>query len=237
MNQSFKVLIKITRYSLFVFLFSITSALQAQNLINVSTKTELNGINEKPYKLISFGEKINFGKIQHPIVWTVLSVDSNSQVVLNGQEINNYVFETPGIYQITTLESKSPSDNECNHSSFPESFLIKVSPIQMVFDFSTLTFNKALEGGVNLENTTLSLNVNLKSYTNEPVVFSKAKVIAAGVGTTISGQLVNDDQTLNVGSNKLVYKLTGSATKDSYIMLDFFDLNDQVQSYSYPTKL
>lgn len=215
----------------------MTSVLQGQNIINASAKLESNSVSQKPYKTISFGDKIKLGKIEHSIVWTVLLVDSNIQTVLNGEDINNYIFEIPGTYQITFHENKKPAENECSHASFPESFIIKVSPIKMVFDFSTITFNKILEGGVNIENTELSINVNLKTYTNEPVVFSKAKIVAAGVETTISGQLVNDGLTLKVGNNKLVYKLTGSATKNSYIMLDFFDLNDQIQSYSYPTKL
>ena len=224
------------RFSLFVFLFFVTSALQSQNLINVSDNTRLDSTNEKPYKSISFGGKINLGKIEHPLVWTVLSVDSNNQVVLNGDDINSYVFETPGTYQITSTENKSTSENECNHASFPESFIVKVSPIQMVFDFSTLTFDKALEGGVNVENTTLSLNVNLKTFTNESVPFSEGKIQSAGIGTTIKGQLLNA-VILKPGNNKVNYKLSGAASKDTYIMLDFFDVNEQVQSYYYPTKL
>jgi hypothetical protein len=236
MNQSLKALQKKMRHSFFVFLLFITPFIQGQVLTNVSFHKEDISINEKPYKTISFGGKINLGKIEHPVVWTVLSVDSNNQVVLNGQEINNYVFETPGTYKITSHENKSTSENECNHASFPESFIIKVSPTQMVFDFSTLIFNKALEGGVNVDNTTLSLNVNLKTFTNEPVPFSEGKIQSAGIGTTIKGQLLNA-VILKPGNNKVSYKLSGAASKDTYIMFDFFDINEQVQTYYYPTKL
>ena len=236
MNQSLKALQKKMRHSFFVFLLFITPFIQGQVLTNVSFHKEDISINEKPYKTISFGGKINLGKIEHPVVWTVLSVDSNNQVVLNGQEINNYVFETPGTYKITSRENKSISENECNHASFPESFIIKVSPTQMVFDFSTLIFNKALEGGVNVDNTTLSLNVNLKTFTNEPVVFSEGIIQSAGIGTTIKGQLLNA-VILKPGNNKVNYKLSGAASKDTYIMFDFFDVNEQVQTYYYPTKL
>lgn len=236
MNLLFKIIINNTRYLFFVCLFSVVSDLQGQNLINVSSKTELNGVNEKPHKSISFGGKINLGKMEHPIAWTVSSFDSNNEVLLNGEEINNYVFETPGTYKITSRENKSISENECNHASFPESFIIKVSPTQMVFDFSTLIFNKALEGGVNVDNTTLSLNVNLKTFTNEPVPFSEGKIQSAGIGTTIKGQLLNA-VILKPGNNKVNYKLSGAASKDTYIMFDFFDVNEQVQTYYYPTKL
>ena len=62
-------------------------------------------------------------------------------------------------------------------------------------------------------------------------------MISAGIGTTITGELLADSITLKPGINKLVYRLRGNATKDTYIMFDFFDVNEQVQSYYYPTKL
>ena len=224
------------RHFFFVLILLTTSIVQGQELSTLSSENESRTLNQNPYKTISFGGKINLGKMQHPIAWTVSSFDSNNEVLLNGEEINNYVFETPGTYKITSRENKSISENECNHASFPESFIIKVSPTQMVFDFSTLIFNKALEGGVNVDNTTLSLNVNLKTFTNEPVPFSEGKIQSAGIGTTIKGQLLNA-VILKPGNNKVNYKLSGAASKDTYIMFDFFDVNEQVQSYYYPTKL
>jgi hypothetical protein len=224
------------RHFFFVFILLITSIVQGQELSTLSSENNSRTLNQNPYKTISFGGKINLGKMEHPIAWTVSSFDSNNEVLLNGEEINNYVFETPGTYKITSRENKSISENECNHASFPESFIIKVSPTQMVFDFSTLIFNKALEGGVNVDNTTLSLNVNLKTFTNEPVPFSEGKIQSAGIGTTIKGQLLNA-VILKPGNNKVNYKLSGAASKDTYIMFDFFDVNEQVQSYYYPTKL
>ena len=62
-------------------------------------------------------------------------------------------------------------------------------------------------------------------------------MVTAGIGTTIVGKLINNSYVLFPGSNKLTYKISGSATKDTYIMFDFFDINNQVQSYYYPTKL
>ena len=237
MNQNFKTVLMRMRHFFFVFILLITSIVQGQELSTLSSENNSRTLNQNPYKTISFGGKINLGKMQHPIAWTVSSFDSNNEVLLNGEEINNYVFETPGTYKITSRENKSISENECNHASFPESFIIKVSPTQMVFDFSTLIFNKALEGGVNVDNTTLSLNVNLKTFTNEPVPFSKGKMISAGIGTTITGELLADSITLKPGINKLVYRLRGNATKDTYIMLDFFDINNQIQTYYFQTKL
>jgi hypothetical protein len=92
MNQSLKALQKKMRHSFFVFFLFISPLIQGQFLTNVSFHKEDISINEKPYKSISFGGKINLGKMEHPIAWTVSSFDSNNEVLLNGEEINNYVF-------------------------------------------------------------------------------------------------------------------------------------------------
>jgi hypothetical protein len=236
MNRLFKLIINNSRYLFFVFLFPLYSDLQAQSLNNVSTNNDLNKVEQKIYRTIPFGEKINLGKIDDSIIWTISLVDTYDNLVLSGGQMNNHIFETPGIYKITHSEIKTTSDKECNHLAYPKVIIIKVSPIKMEFDFSTLTINKTIEGGVDIEGTELSLNVNLKSYTNESILFSNGKIESAGVGSTIKGQLINA-LTLKPGINKVVYKLQGSASKDTFIMLDFIDINEQVQSYYYPTKL
>lgn len=236
MNQLFKLIINNSKYLFFVFLFSLFSSLQAQSLNNFSTNNDLNKVEQKIYRTIPFGEKINLGKIDDSIIWTISLVDTYDNLVLRGGQMNNHIFETPGIYKITHSEVKTSSDNECNHIAYPKVMIIQVSPIKMEFDFSTLIINKTIEGGVDIEGAELSLNVNLKSYTNESILFSNGKIESAGIGSTIKGQLTNA-LTLKPGINKVVYKLQGSASKDTFIMLDFFDINEQVQSYYYPTKL
>lgn len=234
MNLLFKSSNKINRF--FFILFSITFSINAQNL-NYDSKLITSDISSlKPYKTISFGEKINLGKIENAITWTISSVGSNDKAILNGEEINNYKFEIPGNYEISYTDSKLHLENECNHISYPKVMIIKVSPIKMEFDFSTLSISKTIEGGLDMEGSELSLIVNFKSYTNDSISFSNGKIESAGVGTTIKGQLTNT-VTLKPGNNKVVYKLKGSASKDTFIMLDFFDINEQVQSYYYPTKL
>ena len=224
--------IKTIRFLFFALVFLMTPAVQGQEL----SKASLITLSQEPFKTISFDEKINFGKIENSIFWTILNMDSNKKSSLIGNEINNFIFETPGTYQITFNENKTILEGECNHTDFPEVMLIKVSPYKMDFDFSTIQFSEKLVAGENIENSELTLNVSFKSFKNDSLVFSKGKIISAGIGTTINGQLLNE-VTLKPGNNKVTYRLSGSASKDTYIMLDFFDINEQVQSYYYPTKL
>lgn len=224
-------------YLFFSFFLFSTILVQSQELSVNSSRLELDNLKQEPYKIISYGETINFGKIENSIEWNVSNVDSNIKISLKGSEINNYKFETPGTYQITFLESKLNPEEDCNHVVFPELMNIEVSPFKMEFDFSTVQFSKKIEGGVGTENCQLMINVNLKSFSNEKVMFQNGKFVSAGIDTTIEGRLLNSELTLNPGMNKLVYQLKGSAKSGNFIMLDFFDVNGQVQSYYYPTKL
>ena len=228
--------LKTIRFLFFSLIFLMTPAVQGQELSKASLKEENITLSQEPFKTISFGEKINFGKIENSIFWTIFNMDSNKKSSLIGNEINNYTFETPGTYKITYFENKIILEGECNHTDFPEVMLIKVSPYKMDFDFSTIQFSKKLEAGVPIENCNLTIDVHLKSFSNDKVAFPNGKFVSAGIGTTINGQLLNEI-ILKPGTNNLTYKISGSATTDTYIMLDFFDINEQVQSYYYPTKL
>lgn len=191
----------------------------------------------KEIKTISFGEKLKLSNLDQNIVATIFNLTTNIKISLRGNEINNFIFETPGVFEVAFKDEHIPNAEECVHNSLPEIMLLKVSPYKMHFDFSTITFNKKITAGAELENIEMSLNVDVKTYDNNQFVFEKGQMVAAGIGTTIVGKLINNPYVLSPGSNKLTYKISGSATKDTYIMFDFFDVNDQVQSYYYPTKL
>jgi hypothetical protein len=228
MNQLFKSLIGKAKYTFGFVFFLISHSFLGQNNIT-SSKTEF-------YKIISFGESIKVNKVDTSSKWIIESNDLGLHIELTGSEINSYVFDTPGNYEITFSEANHAEDT-CNHSSIPEQFNVFVSPTKMMFDFSTLAFNKKIEAGISLDNIEITLNVNLKTYNNDSVLFENGQMVSAGIGTTISGKLMDDKVKLKPGINKLTYKISGSATKDTYIMFDFFDINNQVQSYYFPTKL
>ncbi|WP_304198786.1 hypothetical protein [Flavobacterium alvei] len=199
----------------------------------------LNSSNNQVYKVISFGEKIDFGMIENSARWTIANNKENIAVSLSGSQINDYIFEKPGIYEISFFENVEHSKGKCNHPPFQEKMIIKVNALKMTFDFSTIKFSESIVGGKELQNAEVSVEVDFKSYKNknESPVFSKARVSVAGVGATIIGSSPNDTITLTSGRQKIVYQLNGTASRETYIMFDFFDINGQAQSYYYPNKL
>jgi hypothetical protein len=191
------------------------------------------------YKVISFGEKIDFGKIENTSSWTVTNTQENIVASLSGNQINDYIFEKPGIYEISFSENVEHIKGKCNHPLFQEKMIIKVNALKMTFDFSTIKFSENIVGGKELQNAEVSVEIDFESYknNNESTVFSNARVFVAGVGANIIGSSPNNKITLTAGRHKIVYRLKGIASKETYIMFDFFDINGQAQSYYYPNKL
>jgi hypothetical protein len=196
-----------------------------------------NSSDDKVYKEISFGEKIDFGKIENSSSWVIINTQENIDASLNGSQINDYIFEKPGIYEISFFENKEHNKGECNHPPFQEKMIIKVSALKMRFDFSTIKFSENIVGGKELQNAEVSVEVDFESYNYENAIFSNARVFVAGLGANIIGSSPNNKITLTSGRHKIVYQLKGIASKETYIMFDFFDINGQAQSYYYPNKL
>lgn len=191
------------------------------------------------YKVISFGEKIDFGQVEDSSRWTITYNKQNRVFNLNGNQINDFIFDKPGTYEIIFSENVELDKGKCNHPPFQEKMIIKVNFHKMIFDFSTIKFSENIVGGKALRNIEVSVELDFKSYNHkfEHTVFSNARFIGAGVGVSIIGRSVNDKISLTSGRQKMIYLLNGIASKETYIMLDFFDINGQVQSYYYPIKL
>lgn len=211
------------------------NAIALQNLpVN---KINFNTDEEQFYKIISFGEKIDFGNFEDTAIWTVANEKENIIKHLKGNEINDFVFVKPGIYEIRFTENKKHIENGCNHPQFNEKTIIKVSPLKMKFDFSTIKFSEIIVGEKELHDVKIYANLDFESYNNENISFKKAKVVVVGIGTNIIGNASNETLILTPGKNKITYILNGKASKESYIMFDFYDINNKIQSYYYPNKL
>ena len=200
-------------------------------------KIDFNTDDEQFYKIISFGEKIDFGKFEDTAVWTVANEKENIIKRLKGNEINDFVFVKPGIYEIRFTENKKHLENGCNHPQFNEKTIIKVSALKMKFDFSSITFSEVIVGGKELHDVKIYADLDFVSSNNENISFRKAKVVVVGIGANIIGNASNETFILTPGKNKITYILNGKASKESYIMLDFYDINNKIQSYYYPNKL
>lgn len=226
------------RIKYFLYIFLILMCFEGIAQANFSVDNAVfNSIAIPVYKEISFGEKIDFGEIENTSSWTINSTQENMGISLTGSQINDYIFKKPGIYEISFFENKVHNKGECNHPPFQEKMIVKVSPYQMKFDFSTIKFSESIVGGKELLNAEVSVEVDFESYNYQKATFSNPRLSVVGLGAAIVGSATNNKIILTSGRHKIVYQLNGIASKETYIMFDFFDIKNQIQCYYYPTKI
>jgi len=167
--------------------------------------------------------------------WKITNIETN-MVSTSGVGNLDVMFDTPGTYLITVSETINHNQGSCEHNHYPEKIMIEVSPYKLDFDFSTIKFSKGLKGGQSANGSTLKIDVFFSSYNNNTVVYNKI-FKTAGVGTSVAGNIKDGGMTLQQGKNTLEFQLNGQATKDTYIMFDFVDVNDGVQSYGFTNKI
>ncbi len=163
-------------------------------------------------------------------VYWDLKNEQNNVIRSGNGSLSDYTFDEPGKY---TLNIKKSANVESN---IPDKLNIKVSPMKMVFDMSSVTISPSITGGHSTDGSTLTVNVDFKSYDGKSVVYNKG-FISSGIDTNITGKLKNSPVTLNQGKNVLVFKLQGQALSGNYISFHFKDINDEIQSYDLTNQI
>lgn len=195
--------------------------------------TAQNAKNIDFYKVISFGEKIDFGNIDPNTTWTLTNSNKNIYSTLYGNEINNYSFQEPGEYDVTFHESKK-HDGECDHASFPDRFRIKVEPVRISFDFSKITFSEKIVRGRNYSDLIITVPAKITTKENSNLKLPAPAMSVAGIGVSMTSETLDKEISLGNKTQLLKYKLSGSVNKETYLMFDFYDFNNQVQTYNLP---
>lgn len=187
--------------------------------------------NEKFYKVISFGDKIDFGNIEATARWTITNSKGGAHVSLNGKEINKYSFDEPGEYEIHFYETKK-HDDECNHPMFPGKMMIKVNPVKLSFDFSKIKFSEKLEKGKMYTNLIITVPAKILLKDNSITTLSAPDLSISGIGVSLLAEAQNKEVALNNGTQLFRYKISGLISKEAYLMFDFYDFNNQAQTYN-----
>lgn len=158
--------------------------------------------------------------------------NSNGELVSSGSGNLTQVFNKPGNYFLNITEKhKHDSNTSCEHAQYPSKVTIKVSSAKMVFDFSTIHFSKKIENSQSVKDIVLKIDATYQSFDNPTAVYHYG-FTTAGVGTSLKGKLKGGKVLLKNGINTLEFLLEGNFTKDNNIMIDFKDINEQVQSYT-----
>lgn len=210
----------------FILLISSKSLAQLQNNIQAG----------QFYKIISFDEKIDFGEIDSSVLWTIINTQRNTSVTLHGNAINDYIFHETGEYEIRFNENIKHSE-ACNHPLFAEKFLIKVQPLKLSFDFSGITFSQKLQKNVAYTDLIVTVPVEIALQNNPAEKVPCPEMSITGIGVSLSAKSLNDTIVLSNRKQLLKYKVSGKIEKETFLMFDFYDFNNQAHTYNLSQKI
>lgn len=209
--------------SIFIFILLIGYTSEAQNQIGFESN--------QYYKVISFGEKIDFGTIDESVTWTIANSAKNIHAVIRGNEINNYSFDETGEYEINFHENKK-HDEECHHPAFAERFKIKVEAVRLTFDFSKISFSEQIVKGRNYSDLIITVPAKITTKDNSNTKLPAPGMYVAGLGVSFTVEPVEKEIVIGNKTQLLKYKLSGIVNQETYLMFDFNDFNNQVQTYN-----
>ena len=189
------------------------------------------------YILISFSEKLNSNIISiSDIEEYSWDISNNDSYKINGigKQILDVKFEQPGEYDIVLSHTEKTNTKACNHGSESILYRLKVLDSKYEFLFDEITLSKSIMGDVESKGLILTVPVIYSCYYDKPVDRQGLKMISSGVNTTIIGEVINKDTPLQVGKNLISFNLSGKATANTYIMFDFYNQDNLIQTYYLP---
>jgi hypothetical protein len=184
---------------------------------------------------LAFGDSISKELDEHA-VWKIFTHDDGDVIATGIGSIEEYQFSIPGKYRLFVPGHTSLLEGTCKHHFETQETIIEVSPFRMKFDFSAITFSSPIIGGTELSNVEIAVPATLEVFEADLPEYN-GRITSSGIGANLSGQLSEGPTKLKEGLNQLTFKLSGNAKKDTYIMLDFYDVNNFIHCYYFPNKL
>lgn len=213
------------------FYFSTTDSKSFLYLNSLNTEEE-----RIEYLVIGFSEKMNY-KLDDDVMWKIKNKNNGMPVKSGVGSITELIFDAPGNYEVEIIEPVNYSHNECSHQLFPNKIMVEVSSVLIKFDLASVKFKNQISVGSLQSDNEVYVDVYFSSIDNQEYAFEQPLLIAVGVDVNITGELIGGKTILKLGINQLTYKLSGIASREAYIMFDFYGINNQITSYRYPTKV
>ena len=183
---------------------------------------------------IAYNEKVNMGTVDSKTNFTING--AGKSVHLKGNEINEYIFSTPGDYQIKIQESKAhKKQDSCEDRHLPADITVTVSRVKMTFEAATMSFSSPIVKNKETKGTTLNIAARIETFDHLPATMNFTRVNTAGIGAEITADLNPEFRILPEGLHLLRYSLNGIISENSYLMFDFVDANAKIQSVTLVT--
>jgi len=184
---------------------------------------------------ISYNQSIHLSRVKSDTEFYISGMQLKAH--LKGAEINKFIFEKPGKYNVKIKQHVKAKANSCEHIDGQQEITVVVSRVRMTFDGNNIAFSEPIHKNVETSRITASIPVKIETYDNQPVSLDFTPVNTAGVGTNIVATLDKNTGELPTGIHMLKYSLQGIVTENSYLMFDFIDANKTIQTVALLTPI
>lgn len=179
---------------------------------------------------ISFDSKLNFDAKE--LNYLFHFQDNGKDLNIKGQDINNYVFKTPGLYRITTQKinqkakyfSKLDNKNitaDCSEIAFSEFFFVYVDSLRIVYQPESIETTKSICVNKPCDDISMYINVSIQNYNKTAILMPQLPIQSSGIGTEIIANLDSEYIKLLPGNHRIKYNLKGLAIFASHIQFNF----------------
>jgi hypothetical protein len=182
---------------------------------------------------IAYNDKINLGTVAKTNHFYITS--GATKIHLKGNEINDYVFKSPGTYHIEVTQKKARHSETCREILLPKEIVVTVSRIKMTFDSNRISFSTPIIKNIDTKGIILSIPIAITTFDHLPAPLNFTPVNSMGIGSAITATLDATAKELPEGTHTLQYHLNGIVTENSYLMFDFLDANGNTQTVSLVT--
>lgn len=199
------------------------------------TLQAINKIEEIEEQVVSYKTPFSYS-LDTDTRWSIIHPETGTTIKTGIGSINNILFDTPGNYLLQISHSTTHNSDSCGHSHYPEKVHLEVSPFYMEFDFTSVNLTRELQGNRSLNGSLLTVNVIFDSFDKTTTTYT-GSFTTAGLRTSLVGKLKNGETVLQPGTNQLEFQMEGQVSSNSYISIDFVDINGQIQSYNITNKI
>lgn len=184
---------------------------------------------------ITYNESIHISRVTAKTDFYIIG--ENGKTHLKGYKINEYLFQIPGKYIVKINWHLKSKKDDCEHLSLPKEITILVSRIKMTFDGSNVAFSEPIRKNLETSKISVSIPVKIETYDKKPIRLNPDPINTSGIGSTIIAALNESAKELQEGTHILTYSLHGLVTQNSYLMFDFIDANNKIQSVALTTPI
>lgn len=170
--------------------------------------------------------------------YTQVSIYAKNKLIttLKGDELNEYVFNEPGVYQVNIFLEHKKHSGACEHPNHQTIVYLTVNPIRYEWLWNENYWYNLLNTTKEFSNTSIQMPVKIFTYKGKKQKADGVfKVYVAGVDCNLTGTATlvsNKTVVANNSTQNISFLLNGTVGKGIYAQIDFTNPFEQTTSFN-----